>query len=404
MKAQIVVDLGFGDSGKGTTVDFLATKKSLVVKYCGGPQNAHNVINEGRHHCFSQFGSGTFKGAGTFISKYCYVDPIALFNEAAHLEELGIEWDRLLAIDGECLIVTPYHAAINQAREYVRTNKHGSCGRGINETVRYAELFPSDALRVEDFMNEKVALLKIGLLKQYALDEVYSLGILNNKEIWELVNTRLEEYYEQCKEIADYISLPSNTKWLMNREHLVFEGSQGVLLDQDFGFFPHVTRSYTTDRNARELLKEYDYKGDIETIGVIRTYMTRHGYGPFVTEADLDLPEEFNKKGTWQGDFRVGYLDLPAIKYAIRCCKQIDYLSVTHMDRMPEYLCTYYTDGDRINNVYPHWPGAALTNWVNRQKPILDEIGNNFEWMIIWYLERPIRIFCSGPEERVHKW
>lgn len=298
MKAQIVVDLGFGDSGKGTTVDFLATKKSLVVKYCGGPQNAHNVINEGRHHCFSQFGSGTFKGAGTFISKYCYVDPIALFNEAAHLEELGIDWERLLAIDGECLVVTPYHAAINQAREFARSNKHGSCGRGINETVQFAIDYPEYALRVKDFCSPGSCIDKLIHIQLTLGSQIESIIGQYDEGIFRLARTDVHEYYDRCHEIVNFISSPSNTKWLMNREHLVFEGSQGVLLDQDFGFFPHVTRSYTTDRNARELLKEYDYKGDIETIGVMRTYMTRHGYGPFVTEADLDLPEAFNKKGT----------------------------------------------------------------------------------------------------------
>src|ERR1700736_3433551 len=107
----MVVDLAFGDCGKGTIVDFLArqTGAHTVVRFNGGPQAAHNVVtDDGRHHTFSQFGSATFvPGVRTFLSRFMLLEPYALFNEAAHLREVGIS-DALsrLLIDGRCSIIT----------------------------------------------------------------------------------------------------------------------------------------------------------------------------------------------------------------------------------------------------------------------------------------------------------
>src|SRR3954467_7607322 len=89
----IVVDLGYGDAGKGTVVDWLCTQGPVqaVVRFNGGGQAAHNVVlPDGRHHTFAQFGSGTLRGVPTHLSRFVVVDPLALTAEAAHLGELGV--------------------------------------------------------------------------------------------------------------------------------------------------------------------------------------------------------------------------------------------------------------------------------------------------------------------------
>ena len=155
MNHVIVVDLGYGDAGKGTVVDWLCSRQDgrpvhAVVRFNGGAQAAHNVITrDGRCHAFAQFGAGTFTpGVRTHLSRFVLIDPLALAAEAAHLASLGLaDALDLLTVDRDALLTTPYHQAANRAREIARGNdRHGSCGMGIGETARYAlSPHPDDA-------------------------------------------------------------------------------------------------------------------------------------------------------------------------------------------------------------------------------------------------------------------
>ena len=149
MTSIIVVDLGYGDAGKGTVADWLCSPASgrqisTVIRFNGGAQAAHNVVTaDGRHHTFAQFGSGSFTpGVRTHLSRFVLVDPLALAAEAAHLAAAGVgdALDRL-TIDRDALLTTPYHRAANRAREIARgPGRHCSCGMGIGETARYVSL------------------------------------------------------------------------------------------------------------------------------------------------------------------------------------------------------------------------------------------------------------------------
>jgi len=164
MSHVIVVDLGYGDAGKGTVVDWLCSPRGglarggeavrTVVRFNGGAQAGHNVVTaDGRQHTFAQFGSGTFtSGVRTHLSRFMLVDPLALAAEAGHLAALGVP-DALarLTVDRDALLTTPYHRAANQVRELARgLDRHGSCGMGIGETARYALSYPDDAPRAGD--------------------------------------------------------------------------------------------------------------------------------------------------------------------------------------------------------------------------------------------------------------
>src|SRR5262245_57035715 len=121
-KATIVVDLGFGDAGKGSITDFLARDgtTAAVVRHNGGAQAANNVITPaGTHHTFAQFGSGTFvPGVRTHLSRFMLIDPLALITEAKHLEELGLgNVFARLTVDADAIVVTPFHKAANRLRE-----------------------------------------------------------------------------------------------------------------------------------------------------------------------------------------------------------------------------------------------------------------------------------------------
>ena len=128
---------------------------------------------------------------------------------------------------------------------------------------------------------------------------------------------------------------------------LIFRRTQGVLLDETFGFAPHITWSNTTDANARAILAEVNPLIQMQTIGVLRTYFTRHGAGPFVTEDSTLRPlldEPHNNDDGWQETFRVGVFDAVAARYALECVG-VDGLAITHLDRLPNLppkICTAY--------------------------------------------------------------
>ncbi|WP_433192680.1 adenylosuccinate synthetase [Nocardia sp. CA-107356] len=325
----IVLDLGFGDAGKGATVDWLCSPAaglgvSAVVRFNGGAQAAHNVIADGRHHTFAQFGSGTFSGIPTLLTRHMLVEPIALASESLRLAALGVPDPlSLLRIDGRALLTTPIHIAANRAREDARgSSRHGSCGRGIGETARYALEY--DAPTVSDCLRPNILFTKLRAMAAH-----YGPLIAPSAHRYEPIRDLVEMY----REFAAAIRIVDGAELarLAHRGRLIFEGAQGVLLDEWRGFHPHTTWSTVEPRNARALLAEID--APAYTLGVTRTYLTRHGAGPFPTEDHtITIPEPHNTTRHYQGPFRRGHLDPILLRYAIEVCGGIDGLAVTHLD------------------------------------------------------------------------
>ena len=138
MKSYAVIGANWGDEGKGLITDYLCrqVENPLVIRYNGGAQAGHTVVTpEGNKHIFSHFGSGTFTGAPTFLSKYFIVNPILFRKEYNSIEE-NITKNPIVVVSPDCIITTPFDMMINQAIEEKRNkNRHGSCGYGIFETI-----------------------------------------------------------------------------------------------------------------------------------------------------------------------------------------------------------------------------------------------------------------------------
>lgn len=319
MKKQAVIGCGFGDEGKGKVVSYLCSqyKNPLIIRYCGGQQAGHHVVlRNGLDHVCSNFGSGTLQGFDTYWSRFCTIDPIAILNELDVLKAKGIF--PTLYINEHCPITTPYESRYNQHVE--KDNQHGSCGVGVGQTIQREE--DHHSILAFDLLHISVLKMKFDLLREYYINKG---GISNFLSIM-----RREKFIDACQELVDcsFIKIIKGLS-LTTRpyDNFIFEGSQGLLLDQEIGFFPHVTRGYTGTRNILKM------RFSPEIFLVTRAYQTRHGNGP-MTNGDyphsiLQNPYELNSDTGFQGRFRKNLLDLDLLKYAIDRDENLRELSIS---------------------------------------------------------------------------
>jgi adenylosuccinate synthase len=347
-----VVGLGFGDEGKGTIVDFLAQrfKPLTIVRHNGGAQAAHNVVlSDGRCHTFAQFGSGSFATrVKTYLSRFMLLNPLNMKREAEHLSALGISdiWRRL-AIDRRAVVITPYQRAINRLRRAAANDQgNSSCGLGVGEALRDFLAYPDRVLLVGDLADFSLTCRKLAFLRELKEQILASLPA----KVWRLPLVRREiavlqsqdgivkiaqEYRRLCRQAQ--LTDGAFEASLLAKERIVFEGAQGVLLDRRYGFAPYLTPTYVTFTNAEQLVQEAELTEKLERVGVLRAYFTRHGRGPLVTEdkkLTACLPEPHNSFNPWQGDFRVGWFDLVAARYALQVSGGVDWLALTNLDRL----------------------------------------------------------------------
>ena len=351
-----MVGLGFGDEGKGTIVDALCArdKYSYVVRFSGGPQAAHNVVlDDGTHHTFAQFSAGTFSGTPTILSRFMMVNPFNLAREADHLwEVLGEDPYKYLRVSENSLLITPWNMALNRLEEIRRgKDHHGSCGEGIGVTQKFALDYPDLSFRIKDLLLDrdsftaKATMVKELLKAEYGGPSKKEAGLMGEMTLRSLSRSpgNLYGMYQMFLEDSNLmIVTDEEIKNMISSGPCVFEGSQGVLLDEWKGFHPYTTWSTTTPENALTLLEEAGVdRENIEVIGVTRTYHTRHGAGPFPSELTdkrgyhLHKREDHNTYGRFQGHWRVGNLDLRLLEYAARIVGRIDGVAVTHMDIDP---------------------------------------------------------------------
>ena len=466
--AYIIVDLGYGDAGKGSLVDALTARTGarLNVRFNGGGQAAHNVVMpDGRHHTFSQFGSGMFDPAvRTYLSRHFLWNPITMQSEAVSLDaEIAKDEsmkpgsvDRVMArtfVDKEALVVTPWHQAMNRLREFARGDRrHGSCGVGIGEAMMESRDRPFLSLRagdLQDWNSEKL---------RWHLEEVAACNLAAwAREIREqCLESDLPAYLHKdrdflftkdaplkCASLFKHIACDTRMvdgafeqkKLFDDTEDVVFEGAQGILIDEKYGFDPYTTWSTCTSRNARQILKEIGWVGHTTVIGALRSYAVRHGNGPFVTENDLHgfFRDDHNIHNEWQGSLRVGWFDTIATYYAMRAEWQssFDYahyhsppgihsLAITNLDRMERWLqaghhwniCTGYKwncEGPLVfepDNIFHQHPGN-LTEDLFQARPSYDRSGNTVEDLLV-AIERllgcPIEIYSQGPTRDGKSW
>jgi adenylosuccinate synthase len=314
MKLSVVIGANYGDEGKGRTVDYLSDPQTLVVRFNGGAQAGHTVATVGDHrHVFHHFGSGTFKGAGTFLTRYFVVNPILFSQEHPELQRYRPQ----IFVDPRCRITTPWDMMLNQAVENKRAGKrHGSCGLGVNETVTREE--HGFGLLFKNLENTNVLMAKLDrIINEWVPQRMKELQIdvndLPHVDEWKV----RERFIEDCTYVFDncwHWDWPN--RWGCFN-HLVFEGAQGLRLDELGEDFPYVTRSRTGLTNVMALLREAGLWENLEVYYVTRPYLTRHGAGPLANElAGPPYPtivDPTNVPHPYQGTIRYAWLDLDVL-------------------------------------------------------------------------------------------
>ncbi len=359
MNIDIVVGLGFGDEGKGGFTDYLCEKKptdTLVVRFNGGHQAGHTVwTKNGENHVFSNFGAGTLQGVPTYWSQHCTVFASALLKELKHITQinpLAYKNKPILYLDNLCPLTTHYDLLANRVVEDAReTARHGSCGVGFGATIaRHIHTplkFYAQDMLFEDICRQKLQNIrdyyasKIKDFGEYEHDEEDERFLDNIKKIQLLVKENSIKFVTEKYFFEEYIS----NKY----KNIVFEGAQGILLDMDFGFFPNVTRSNTTSKNAITLIEKYlpEHLKNTNIYYITRCYQTRHGAGVManeIVESEKTFvlknnEHETNQTHDYQGHFRKGFLNIDWLKYAIFSDKNFSHnlpknLVLTCLDQM----------------------------------------------------------------------
>lgn len=329
MKARVVIGANFGDEGKGLITDYLCrTGGEVVVRFNGGAQAGHTVVTpKGERHVFHHFGSGTLYGVPTFLSQFFICNPISYFRELKELSKLKVTAQVFAHPD--CLVSTYADMIINQRKETKRGAKaHGSCGVGIHETIQRSAV-PELKITMSDLWNNPKSLPS-------KLEQICGkwASFRTGKPIDE--PKMMAVFLKECEEFAHQVS-PAGIGQCVDP---IFEGAQGLLLDQNRKeFMPHLTHSNTGMQNVRILCAQAGIT-EIEPYYVSRTYLTRHGNGPLPGEdPSLVYADDTNVPHDFQGTLRFAPLDTAAINALHSRC-HADFggdqykLVLTHCDQL----------------------------------------------------------------------
>ena len=278
------------------------------------------------------------------------IEPYAMLNEAAvfnYTMGKGDVMDRL-TVDPLCRVITPYHWILNRIREKARgIDRHGSCGMGIGE-VRHFQEMSWPTIVAGEIADYDRTLIKLREIRSLAFREAEQRTVEDRKWIAAEHSKTVAEFYQGFSKRMRL--LPAYELQRQLRKCIsVFEGAQGILLDENYGFAPYNSWTNTTAKNAKRILTDASIPHT--TIGIVRTYFTRHGPGPFVSECEPTIEDRHNGTGQWQGRFRTGLFDLPALRYSLRCAGGIEEIGLTHVDqvgRVFKYIDAYKMPDGRV--------------------------------------------------------
>jgi adenylosuccinate synthase len=356
MPVVAVIGAQWGDEGKGHIVDLLAERARLVIRYGGGNNAGHTVVNQRGAFKLHVVPSGIFDPSTVnVIGTGVVIDPAELIKELEDLKSQGISTAKLF-ISERAHVVMPYHLLQDQYEETLRGDqKIGTTGRGVGPA--YADKMARIGIRLGDLLHEETLLSRLRQVletKNKLLTAIYNLPPLLLHEIY-------LRYLAYGRQLADYVTdtYPIIQRALEKDVAILLEGAQGVLLDVDHGTYPYVTSSPPGAAGACQGAGIGPTSIN-SVVGVFKAYTTRVGEGPFPTEvsgptADVlrQLGRPWAEIGTTTGRLRrVGWFDAVLARYAARL-NGIDTLAITKLDVPPANIAIL----GQVEPIYEELPG-----------------------------------------------
>ncbi len=414
-KADVLLGLQWGDEGKGKVVDVLTPQYDIIARFQGGPNAGHTLEFNDIKHVLHTIPSGIFRpNTINLIGNGVVIDPVIFKKEIDSLKKLGVDVSEILMVSKKAHLILPTHRFLDAASEEAKgTKKIGSTLKGIGPT--YMDKTGRNGLRVGDVFTktfrekyDQLVAKHQAMLARFDFD--YDLS--DYERSW-------FEGIESLKEIKAVDSEHFINMEMKSGKRVLAEGAQGTLLDIDFGTYPYVTSSNTITAGTCTGLGIAPNRVN-DVIGIFKAYCTRVGSGPFPTELHDDVGEMMRKEGNEFGATtgrprRCGWIDLPALKYAIMI-NGVTKLSMMKADVLSIFdtikVCTHYQyqggtidylpydiEDESLKPIYkelPGWKGIDLTGLSAESD--LPAALNDYIAFLEAELETPISIVSVGPD------
>ncbi|MBK8614383.1 MAG: adenylosuccinate synthase [Flavobacteriales bacterium] len=359
MSARVDVLLGaqWGDEGKGKVVDVITPGYSVIARFQGGPNAGHTLLFEGRKHVLHTIPSGIFRdGVMNLVGNGVVIDPVIFLREVDALAKAGVDVRDRLLIGRRAHLILPTHRALDAASEADKgKEKIGSTLKGIGPT--YMDKTGRNGFRVGDLERSDMKQRYQVLVRKHER----LLGMYTEAFDWKQHEA---EWLDALERLKTYRFVDSE-HWLDEQlnagKKVLAEGAQGTLLDVDFGTYPFVTSSNTISAGACTGLGVAPTRIG-RVIGIFKAYCTRVGSGPFPTELTDEVGEQIRKAGSEFGSTtgrprRCGWLDLPALKYAVMI-NGVSELAMMKADVLSGMetiqLCTHYKVNGQLTDRLPY--------------------------------------------------
>ncbi|MBQ3902003.1 MAG: adenylosuccinate synthase [Lachnospiraceae bacterium] len=415
---RAVVGANWGDEGKGKITDMLAEKADIVIRFQGGANAGHTIVNNYGKFALHTLPSGVFhQNIMNIIGNGMALDIPKLFKEIKDIESKGVPSPQLMISD-RAQVVMPYHIAFDEyEEERLGKASFGSTKSGI--APFYSDKYAKIGIQVcelfdDDVLNERLD--KILVLKNSILQNLYKKPLLKKEE---LLST-LHEYRDMVKPYVGDVALYLHDA-LREGKDILLEGQLGTMKDTDHGIYPMVTSSSTLAAYGAvgAGIPPYEIK---EIVAVTKAYSSAVGAGDFVSEIDdEDVADELRRRGGDGGEYgattgrprRMGWYDCVASKYGCRLQGATEVVLTVldvlgYLDEIP--VCTAYEiDGEKTENfpvtpllhkakpVYETLPGWKCDIRGIKKFDDLPENCRKYIKFIEYHLGYPITMISNGP-------
>ena len=363
MKIDIILGLQWGDEGKGKLVDALSPVYDVIARFQGGPNAGHSLEFNDIKHVLHLIPSGIFHpNKLNIIGNGVVIDPAVFKKEIDELMPYAPDITKRLVISKRANIILPTHKILDAAYENKKGNsKIGSTLKGIGPA--YTDKTGRAGLRVGDILKDNFKELYKAAIKKH-------LEILNSYDFKFNIEEFEKGWFEGIELMKEFQLL--NTEYYISElrasgKSILAEGAQGTMLDIDFGTYPFVTSSNTISAGACTGLG-VSPRSIGEVYGIFKAYCTRVGSGPFPTELNDEIGEKLRETGKEYGSTtgrprRCGWLDLPALKYAIML-NGVTQLYMTKADVLSGLekikICTSYNINGKETSEIPFESDAVI--------------------------------------------